>query len=610
VDPTILPDAGPGGKPEIRVAFLPVRTHRESKEPMIVKKPRPLPMLSPPWKVGFLAALLVLTMSVGATFYVTRYILGIDLQVLWTQVVDPRVEGYFTRGFPVQAGLLLVCLACYFLFASALRRYRRWVDSGEGYRFLVKKARSLEDLTSPAQIAKFNDYPEFQEILRSWADRMRSGAPAAAQPGEEKGASAAAPGDGDLSGEALRSLESSVQSLSDPDTPLESLRPPGAAWDSFTRTLRNSMAARLGRAAGASARQVETMSWLPDAVNNLRERVDELGGHFERISATLLPLAESCTESMTGLGAGESGREDPPAGGAALESIREVCGGLRGLGERNQKIALDLALKASRGECSEEDFSNMADEVRELTESFFSLAEKAEVSVQDLQTSGTSAGPDRDDVENILMAVEEGVGDFREASDEVNTIIHALQEGLGEVAAVLEKGLPGDAPGATGAGSQEKADSAVEGAGGWGEVSLDGSGPASSPGTAPARKWSADDFGNIDINRAGTRASAPATSPEPQAGSPPRDEPAEGPRIREAGTGAPAGPGTPSAPRASAAPGAPESAPAAAPAEPASDEAGGVVRWVAFSTADQGGDEPVHELDALGAVECGAGSRG
>ena len=132
------------------------------------------PVLTSPWKIGVLVALLLVVVGFGAGYYVVETY-SVELQWLtgegWKWEVDSF--GFFREVFPLVAGLIVLSMISYFAISSAVRRYRHYLDSGQDYRHMIQLAESIDDLTSPAQIAKLRKYPELQSVLRSYGDQIR-----------------------------------------------------------------------------------------------------------------------------------------------------------------------------------------------------------------------------------------------------------------------------------------------------------------------------------------------------------------------------------------------------------------------------------------------------
>ncbi|MEE8590245.1 MAG: hypothetical protein V3T35_02885, partial [Spirochaetia bacterium] len=83
------------------------------------------PVLTSPWKIGVLVALLLLVVGVGAGYYVVETY-NIELQWLSGGLGEWEIDsfGFFREVFPLIAGLIIMSIISYFAISSAVRRYR------------------------------------------------------------------------------------------------------------------------------------------------------------------------------------------------------------------------------------------------------------------------------------------------------------------------------------------------------------------------------------------------------------------------------------------------------------------------------------------------------
>ncbi|MCK4236142.1 MAG: hypothetical protein KAX38_03415, partial [Candidatus Krumholzibacteria bacterium] len=132
------------------------------------------PVLTSPWKIGMLVALLLLVTNFGVGYYLVN-IYNVDLEWLsensgrW--VVNSHL--FFKQIYPLAAGVIVIVLFSYFIVASAVRRYKFYLESGQDYRKMISLAESIDDLTNPAQIAKLSSYPELQSVLRNYGNQIK-----------------------------------------------------------------------------------------------------------------------------------------------------------------------------------------------------------------------------------------------------------------------------------------------------------------------------------------------------------------------------------------------------------------------------------------------------
>jgi len=329
-----------------------------------VRKEVKNPVLTSPWKIGVLVALLLLITNVGVGYYIiSQY--NVDLEWLkagnfWE--IDSFL--FFKEMFPLAAGILLCSLFSYFVIASAVRRYRYYVDSGQDYRKMVSLADSIDDLTNPAQIARLSDFPELQEILRNYGDQIK-----------------------DISDEinsreaelAPSELEAEVESLLKGEPVLQAEESNGKWWAELVRKLqrhyseKNEVIEELYKSNDRERRKTAgitlSMGRILESAGEARNRIREI--------AVLLSDIEGVPASS---GASGSAQEDPDARtalsnvGSLLKKLEQGGGAMRQFSERTNGLALNIALLAARGEVEESDLANYAEKARETAEKFSKLA--------------------------------------------------------------------------------------------------------------------------------------------------------------------------------------------------------------------------------------------
>ena len=109
------------------------------------------PVLTSPWKIGALVALLLSGTSFGVGYYMVK-VYKIDLYWLSSDISRWGVDSYqfFREIYPAAAGVLLLALMTYFLIASAVRRYKYYLNSGQDYRKMISLADSVDEYLARA----------------------------------------------------------------------------------------------------------------------------------------------------------------------------------------------------------------------------------------------------------------------------------------------------------------------------------------------------------------------------------------------------------------------------------------------------------------------------
>ena len=88
------------------------------------------PVLTSPWKIGMLVALLLVVVGLGTGYFMVR-IYGVELEWLEGSLLKWEVDSFafFKEMYPLAAGVLILSLISYFMVASAVRRYRCFLNS-------------------------------------------------------------------------------------------------------------------------------------------------------------------------------------------------------------------------------------------------------------------------------------------------------------------------------------------------------------------------------------------------------------------------------------------------------------------------------------------------
>jgi methyl-accepting chemotaxis protein len=337
------------------------------------------PVLTSPWKIGVLVALMLSATSFGVGYYMVK-VYNIDLYWLSSDVSRWGVDSYqfFREIYPAAAGVLLLALFTYFVIASAVRRYRYYLNSGQDYRKMISIADSIDDLTNPAQIARLSEYPELQDVLRNYGDQIREISEGMESREEE-----------------MRSvdLEVEIDSILQGNGFNETLAD-GKWWASIARKIqawteeneggsedlrKQSEAARqaVGRASLSCGRVVETASSAGDDILDIVRSVGQLNA------------------VANGLGSG-SPAADPSGNVSALQNaasdLERSSSTIRELSEESNGLALNMALMAARGEVTEKDLAELAEKVRSAAERFGKLGRELEDTSRTIAENSRGAG--------------------------------------------------------------------------------------------------------------------------------------------------------------------------------------------------------------------------
>ncbi|MCK4548988.1 MAG: hypothetical protein KAU49_02425 [Candidatus Krumholzibacteria bacterium] len=393
------------------------------------------PVLTSPWKIGTLVALMLIATSFGVGYYMVK-VYSIDLYWLSSDVNEWVVDSYqfFREIYPAAAGVVIIALFTYFVIASAVRRYKYYLNSGQDYRKMISIADSIDDLTNPAQIARLSEYPELQEVLRNYGDQIREISEGMETREEE-----------------MRSvdLEVEIDSILQGKGMNETLAE-GKWWVAIAKKVqvwveenaggkeevnKQSEASRqaAGRASLSCGKVIETVAGVNEDILDIVRSVGQLNAVAD------------------GLGSGGSGETiDTGSNSEAVSTMETAAAALEergtaihGLSEENNGLALNMALMAARGEVTEKDLAQLAEKVRSSAERFGKLGKELEGLARTIIDNSRAVGSVSG---SVGISPEAGRGVI-EISEKIESRSRALQQkmismgnDIDEISNVLQSG--------------------------------------------------------------------------------------------------------------------------------------------------------------------------
>ena len=341
------------------------------------------PVLTSPWKIGTLVALMLVATSFGVGYYMVR-VYDIDLYWLSSDVSRWVVDSYqfFREIYPAAAGVVLLSLFTYFVIASAVRRYKYYLNSGQDYRKMISLAKSIDDLTNPAQIARLSEYPRLQKVLRNYGDQIR-----------------------EIS-EDIESREVEMSTV-DLEVEIDSI----LEGNGLNETIAEgkwwvSIAKKVQCWADENAGGTTELREQAEAARQTAGRVSLSCGKIVETAAgaseDMLDIVRSAGElnlAVEGLGSNGSGTVadagSPSDAIAAVETaaaaLEEKSSVIHDLSEEGNGLALNIALMAARGEATEKDLALLAEKVRATAERFGKLGRELEGLVRTVASSSRNA---------------------------------------------------------------------------------------------------------------------------------------------------------------------------------------------------------------------------
>ena len=407
------------------------------------------PVLTSPWKIGMLVSLLLVLVSLGVGGYFT-YVYRIKLTWIAIGPSGWSVDsyGFFREMYPLAAAVTIVSLAAYFAVASAVRRYRCYLDSGQDYRKMISLAESIDDLTNPAQIARLSAFPELQGVLRNYGDQIREISQDIGQEQEsacheefEAGVEAllregSAPGTVLGSKPYARVFRRIAERLAADRAKMDEIAKHG---DADRRTLGRAALA-CGRAAETAGGAGEELMELAKAASALDRLANELGSAAPSSGPTARPTPSARKDDIAGIEGPARKLED----GKAL---------LQELSDDNNSVAIALALTAARSPAESHELAALADRVRISAERFHKLgAVVGAVSKQLLEgcrilretaPAASPANPSSGLDERSSRLIVEVAGEIERRSANLRKLICGLGSELHEAQELLQRDFTG-----------------------------------------------------------------------------------------------------------------------------------------------------------------------
>lgn len=389
-----------------------------------------------------LVALMLAVTGFGVAYYFVN-IYSIDLS--WLNVSDARwgldSTRFFNEMYPLVAGVVLIALFAYFTIASAVRRYKFYLSSGQDYRKMISLADSIDDLTNPAQIAKLSDFPELQSILRNYGDQIKE----ISQQMDE-------------SQQEVRSvdLEMEIDSILEGNDLQEALIE-GKWWAPLARKIESRING-INENSGNLKERVEAARRLTGKVAlSFGKVLESLAGSNDdileivRAVGSLNSIATDIGRGIPSASAPLGGTDGQPQGGAldsikvSLQRLNANSRVLHDFSEENNGLALNMALMAAKGEFADHDLAQFAEKVRSTAEKFNKLGtEMAEMSgniSQNLQFISGSVQPANvdhssvvEDIKNIAVRIEQKSHSLQE---KITSLGNELESLNGEIHMML-----------------------------------------------------------------------------------------------------------------------------------------------------------------------------
>jgi hypothetical protein len=355
------------------------REYIKRRSAVYTKRP---PVLTSPWKIGFLVSLLLIFLSIGVNYIIFR-----TFNLSWSSVGFRQGSWFFHREefvnemLPLVAIIAIASLVAYFVITSAVRKYKAYLDSGHDYRRLISVIENSDDLDGENFARRLGKYPELRKFLisvrdqvrckekelKDWENKLKKRSTGEEQKEKfEKECRTLA--------EALPDL---IQGEIDEDLHITS---PGLTC--IEDKLRSISEREHGEISGDVSGQVEEMvAELRNVGSDLRKHLGESSKELEASCTTAKELEEQLSalfnhledadESTSGL----TENNDVQKLRQSLKSLQTQCEELSELGEETKSVAINTALRAGSGEGTVEDMIQLAEDVRKVALKFLNMSQ-------------------------------------------------------------------------------------------------------------------------------------------------------------------------------------------------------------------------------------------
>jgi len=345
-------------------------------------------VLTSPWKIGFFVALMLMTVSVGVAFLVTRSF-GVVWPPLdqWGWEMVLHGSGFAFGLTPIIGVVVLAAVSAYFIITAAVRKYRRYLDSGKDYHHLIHALRKIEDLDDADQLAGLDRYGELRDFLvklRDDAARRRADLDEREKALESAVSDAGRAREDDMQQRVKEQAQLLVTAITHARD--GSLDPIDEVTLPSIKKIEEAVRGAL-RGAATSSRDAVAADALKRSVADAAAELEKASVAARDIERELARMADS------GLPGGVNSDELRRGLDAVIgnfDTMERLASSLGTLGDDSMGIAINTALQASNGKTTAADVVQLAEDVKGLAEQFKRVAKSYQELTRDLRASLTN----------------------------------------------------------------------------------------------------------------------------------------------------------------------------------------------------------------------------
>ena len=367
------------------------------------------PALTSPWKIGFLVSLLLVIVSIGVGFAITR-----TFGVAWswlhlgggTWAFD--LDAFLREMLPLVVMVPVLSLIAYFVITGAVRRYRAYLDSGLDYKHLLQALHKVDDLQEN-KLKSLGDYPELKDFLQKIRNRIGE----REKKLEERTEALKAQKEETSSAEQFKA-EASVLIHAINRGPVDGFSEELTLSVPEMKNVEQAIRDRLiGRASAVSMTEIEVDEHMAVLKDELVESIKTLKQMMAEMSAEMVASQNGAREIElhTSQLKMAIGADTAPTRGdqqqnatytlALVDRLDQASASLAALAEETRGMAINTALQAGSADGGVTDLVKLADDVRDVASGFNAIAGQYQeigvqlrTAVQSMPTTGPSAETD------------------------------------------------------------------------------------------------------------------------------------------------------------------------------------------------------------------------
>jgi hypothetical protein len=370
---------------------------------VIAVKRRKPPALTSPWKIGFFVSLMLVFVAIGVAYFFTRR-LGTPWSwpqpSEWRAVVDNIIhgQGFLVESWPVLVLVGATSLVSYLIITQAVRKYKRYLDSGHDYKRLLATIREIQDLDDGGSIDELHNHPELRDFLTKiradYEERTRmlderekalEGRVMATEKKKEQELSS------DLNEQCGRLIEAIVRSrtMGFPDDVGVTLPELTLVEDAIRNAL--AVASTAGDLGSSVEQQSMDYTRLRKGIEETWRELQAVGREMKALEGEARETAGRSADSVDAVDP-ESTRHDMDLFLASCSELEKLSAHVAALGEETRSVAINTALQAGSGRAKENDMVKLAEDVKELASSYGELSKTMSQQVNQAKRSAGNIG--------------------------------------------------------------------------------------------------------------------------------------------------------------------------------------------------------------------------